>query len=342
MLALAVIASLVGEFGSNPGALDMYEYVPANLPSGRPIVVVLHGCTQNAAAIEHSGWNSLADKYQFAVVYAQQRSANQQLGCFTWYGATDIARTGGEAESIFQMVDRTIATHGSDATRVYVTGVSAGGAFSAVMLAAYPDRFRAGSIMAGVPYKCATDVVTASSCTTGATKTAEEWGALVRGATSFSGSYPRVQIWHGAMDYTVNTANATELVKQWTNVWGIDQTADATETISTATRTQHVAGGSVAVELYMVNGMGHAIAIGADAMGPCPATSAAFYADAKICSTLRAAEFFGLLTASDMPDGLHDDDHHGGCGGCRVGGSNGLLIAVACLLLSRRRRRAML
>src|SRR5262245_30892460 len=136
---LLVLATLVADFGSNPGMLDMYEYVPASLPAGRPIVVVLHGCTQTAAGMEPAGWDALADEYQFAVVYPQQRNANQQLNCFTWYGATDIARSGGEAESIIQMVDTSIAMHGGDASRVYVTGISAGGAFTAVMLATYPD-----------------------------------------------------------------------------------------------------------------------------------------------------------------------------------------------------------
>src|SRR5450631_3732437 len=81
----------VADFGANPGALDMFEYVPAGLPSGRPLVVVMHGCTQTASAMESAGWEALADQFQFAVLYPQQRSANQSLSCFTWYGATDIA-----------------------------------------------------------------------------------------------------------------------------------------------------------------------------------------------------------------------------------------------------------
>ena len=120
----------VDGFGSNPGALDMYEYVPANLPPGRPLVVVMHGCTQMASGMEPAGWNALADKYQFAVLYPQQRNANQQLGCFTWYATTDIARDAGEAKSIVQMVDKMIAMHGTDKNRVYATGLSAGAAFT--------------------------------------------------------------------------------------------------------------------------------------------------------------------------------------------------------------------
>jgi poly(hydroxyalkanoate) depolymerase family esterase len=351
LAALAAVAS----FGSNPGALDMYEYVPAGLPSGRPLVVVMHGCTQTASAMESAGWEALADQYQFAVVYPQQRSANQSLSCFTWYGPTDISRTGGEAESVIEMVDTEIATHGSDTHRVYVTGLSAGAAFTAVMLAAYPDRFAAGSIMSGLPYKCATDLTTASSCeqmTASTQKTPQAWGDLVRGADSgFSGPWPRVQIWQGSSDFTVAPANATELVKQWTDVWGTDQTADATDTISTATRTQYNAGSTVAVELYTVTGMGHAIAIGVDPDGACPATTGAYFSDEKICSTTRAAAFFDLVSAtgsgSDTGSGSSgggggDDDGSNsngmGSSGCNAGGG---ASAGACLLLlglARRRR----
>ncbi|HEY5943903.1 MAG TPA: PHB depolymerase family esterase [Kofleriaceae bacterium] len=354
MVATADAALMpVDGFGSNPGALDMFEYVPANLPSGRPLVVVMHGCTQTATGMEVAGWNALADKYQFVVLYPQQRNANQQLGCFTWYATTDISRDAGEAQSIVQMVDKAIAMHGVDRDRVYATGLSAGAAFTAVLLAAYPDRFRAGSIMSGVPYKCATDQSTGSTCaSSGTMKTPDQWGELVRGAfPSFGGTYPRVQIWHGASDYTVATQNATELVKQWTNVWGIDQTADATDMISGSTRTQHMSGGKVVVELYMVGGMGHAIATGTDTMGACPATSGAFFSDQKICSTLRAAEFFGLLgSGSGNPDGSGSgdgsgdgsgsDDDSSRDGGCNAAGTTGLgvIAAIAVLALFRRRR----
>jgi poly(hydroxyalkanoate) depolymerase family esterase len=349
MIANAEAALMpVTDFGSNPGALDMLEYVPPNLPTGRPLVVVMHGCTQTAAAMEVAGWNALADKYQFAVIYPQQRSANQNLTCFTWFDSGDIERDKGEAASMVQMVDKAIAMHGVDPGRVYATGMSAGGAFTTVLLAAYPDRFRAGSVMSGLPYKCATDINGASTCLNNP-RTPEAWGDLVRGAMpGFSGTYPRVQIWHGSMDYTVPTSAVPEMVKQWTNVWGIDQTADVDEMVSTSTRTQHKSGDKVAVEVYMVNGMGHAIATGADAMGACPATTGAFFSDQKICSTLRAADFFGLLGGSGNPDGDgggsgdggggggDDDGMHGG-GGCNVGGAGWL--AIAALFGLRRRSR---
>src|SRR3954462_11618439 len=76
----------VASFGANPGALKMYEYVPAGLPAGSPLVVVLHGCTQTAAAMENAGWDQLADQYHFAVLYPEQQSANNPVECFNWAG----------------------------------------------------------------------------------------------------------------------------------------------------------------------------------------------------------------------------------------------------------------
>ena len=348
LLASRADAALIAVpgFGGNPGALDMFEYVPAGLAADRPLVVVLHGCTQAASDMEVAGWNALADQYQFAVMYPQQRTANQPLRCFTWYAATDIARASGEAASIAAMVEHEIADHAIDPGRVYVTGISAGAAFTAVMLAAYPDKFAAGSIMAGIPYDCATDLPGASACqqmTASSQRTATAWGDKVRAAApGFAGPWPRVQIWQGTADTTVNPANATELVKQWTDVWGLSATADATDTISTATRTQFHAGSTAAVELYVVEGMGHAIATGADPSGPCPSTSGTYFSDQQICATLRAAQFFGLVTDPGTGSGSGSGSgtsSGSGSGGCSTGGGGGSLALGVLAMFARRRRR---
>jgi len=286
----------VQSFGSNPGALAMYEYVPANLASGRPLVVVLHGCTQTASSMEAAGWNALADQLGFAVVYPQQQSANNPVTCFNWageYGDTaNLVRGQGENQSILSMVDHAIATHGSDPARVYIVGFSAGAAFVAVMLATWPERFAGGAIMSGVPYRCATSVSGAYSCQNpGVSKTAAQWGDLVRGASSFTGTRPPLQIWHGQSDSTVMPANEDELIKQWTNVAGTDDVADETTTIAGATRTAYKAGGRTVVEAFEVPSMGHAVAVGG---AGCPATAGAYFEDHGICATAYAAAMFGL------------------------------------------------
>jgi poly(hydroxyalkanoate) depolymerase family esterase len=297
----------VPSFGTNPGNLVMYEYVPAGLATGRPLVLVLHGCSQTAASMEAAGWNKLADQFKFAVVYPEQATANNPVRCFNWageYGDTaNLVRGQGENASIISMIDRAVATHGSDATKVYIVGFSAGGAMAAVMLATWPEKFAGGAIMSGLPYRCATSVSGAYSCQSpGVTRTGAQWGDLVRAAATFSGPRPRVQIWHGASDSIVVPANHAELIKQWTNVAGTDETADETETIGTTTRTAYKTGSNIVVEAYRVTGMGHATAIGADVTGTCPSTAASYFEDKGICATMRAAQFLGLTGNPTTPD----------------------------------------
>lgn len=294
----------VATFGSNPGALAMYEYVPASLPTGRPLVVVLHGCTQTAADMERAGWNTLADQHDFAVVYPEQQTANNSVRCFNWAGEygdpANLVRGQGENASILSMIDSAITRHGADPVRVYIVGFSAGGAFAAVMLATWPDRFAGGAIMSGVPYRCATSVSGAYSCQSpGVSKTAAQWGDLIRAASSFTGTRPPIQIWHGATDSTVVPANQTELIDQFTDVAGTDAVADETTTVGGATRTVYKAGTRVVVESYAVGGMGHGVAIGGTG---CPATAGAYFIDKGVCATLRAAESFGLTGTSSGPD----------------------------------------
>jgi hypothetical protein len=164
------------------------------------------------------------------------------------------------------------------------------------MLSTWPDRFAAAAIMEGIAFKCATSVNGAYSCQSpGVSKTAQEWGDLVRGAYTFGGSRPRVQIWHGTSDSIVVPANATELQKQWTNVFSTDMTVDETEMIgSVATRTAFKVGSNVVIETYTVQGMGHAVAYGNEGTTMCPSTAGSYYESKGICSTLRAARFFGL------------------------------------------------
>jgi hypothetical protein len=155
--------------------------------------------------------------------------------------------------------------------------------------------------MSGVPYRCATSVQGALNCQqmnqhTELELTPKAWGDLVRAADSgYAGPWPRVQIWHGSSDGTVAPQNATELVKQWTDVNGTDQTADATETIGKVTRTEYHAGSTVAVEELIVSNMGHAVSIGpTDPQHAC-GQAGTYFVDEGMCSTWRAAMFFGLV-----------------------------------------------
>src|SRR6478736_1551839 len=140
-------------FGSNPGNLRMFVYRPPTLADNPALVVVLHGCTQSAASYDlGAGWSTLADRYGFVLLLPEQTSANNPKTCFNWFLPGDTRRDRGEALSIRQMIEKTIGAHGIDRKRVYVTGLSAGGAMTAAMLATYPEVFAAGAIIAGLPY----------------------------------------------------------------------------------------------------------------------------------------------------------------------------------------------
>lgn len=285
-------------FGTNPGNLTMFTYAPAALPTGAPLVVALHGCTQSANDYyAHSGWPEFADDYGFALVFPQTSSANNANSCFNWFEPGDTGRGQGEALSIKQMVDKAVSLYGGDARRVYITGLSAGGAMTANMLAAYPDVFAGGAVASGLPARCASTVSTAYTCMySPPDKSPAQWGDLVRAAApAGTASWPRVAIWQGTADTTVQPANATELRDQWTNVWGIGQTPSRTQSLGGGTMLSVYddALGRPAVEVYSVTGMAHGLAVdpgsGAEQCG----STGAYYLD-TICSSYHTARFFGL------------------------------------------------
>ena len=122
--------------GNNPGNLRARFYVPEGLEGPAPLVVVLHGCTQNAAVYDHgSGWSTLADRHGFILLFPEQQRANNPLLCFNWFSGNDTQRGMGEAASIRAMIDLMMKAHPVDKSRIFVTGLSAGGAMASVMLA---------------------------------------------------------------------------------------------------------------------------------------------------------------------------------------------------------------
>jgi feruloyl esterase len=286
----------VTSFGSNPGNLAMYEYVPAALPAGPAVVVALHGCTQTASAYyQNSGWRKYSDRHGFVVVFPEQRTINNSNRCFNWFQLGDIRRGQGEALSIKQMVDRTVTAYGADRSRVYVTGLSAGGGMTAVMLATYPDVFAGGSVVAGLPYGCAVDMISAFTCMNpGVDRTPAQWAQAVRDAyPGYAGRFPRVAVWHGTADYTVVPRNATELRDQWVGVHGLSTTPTSTGSLPGPTSRETY--GSGQVEVYRVQGMGHGTPVDpGTATEQCGAT-AAYFLD-FICSTYYTARFWGLAS----------------------------------------------
>jgi len=285
-------------FGSNPGNLRMFEYVPEALPAEAPLVVVLHGCRQTAESYDRAaGWTALAREQGFCVLYPEQKDANNPRRCFNWFRPSEVTRDRGELASIRQMIVHLSARAGCDPARIYITGLSAGGAMTAAMLANYPELFAGGAIFAGLPFGAARDAHRALAAMDHAPeRSASEWGDLVRAASPSGEGLPPVSIWHGTADRTVSISNAEALVAQWLDVRGIDP-AGFSETRAKGRRIRRWrdAMGRSQVTFHRIAGLAHGTPIARGKGGGYAARPEPFMLEAGFSSTLEIAREWGLL-----------------------------------------------
>jgi poly(hydroxyalkanoate) depolymerase family esterase len=283
-------------FGFNPGGLRMLAYVPQGLAPNAALVVVLHGCTQRAGSYARAaGWLALADRLGFAVLAPEQDSANNPNRCFNWFEPGDIARGSGEAASIHAMIQHMLRVRGLDPARVFVTGLSAGGAMTSVLLAAYPETFAAGAVVAGLPFGIAGNVQEAFAAMHGGTRLgSEELGALVAKAAPASRSRPRLAIWHGQADGTVASGNASALSRQWAAVHGLAEQPDEVRARRGWTRSVwRGPAGEALIEMNLLAGLGHGTPLAAGGDDPI-GEPAPFMLEAGVSSSLEIARFWGL------------------------------------------------
>jgi poly(hydroxyalkanoate) depolymerase family esterase len=285
------------EFGSNPGQLDARIYVPNALARNAPLVVVLHGCTQTAAGYDHAaGWSRLADREGFAVLYPQQNRSNNANLCFNWFVPGDIRRDEGEAHSIRQMIEAMVKAHEFDRNRIFITGLSAGGAMASVMLATYPELFAGGAIIAGLPYGTAASVPEAFDRMRGhGGPDQRELQRILAEASDHAGAWPRISVWHGSADRTVAASNAGLTVAQWQAAHGATGEAAREETVDGHRRlVWENRKGQEVIEYYAIEDMSHGTPLDtADGLSH----AAPYMIDAGISSTLHIGRFWGLVTA---------------------------------------------
>ncbi len=286
----------LGEFGPNPGGLAGWSYLPAALADRPALVVVLHGCTQNAAGYDRgSGWSDWADRHGFALLFPEQQRQNNPNLCFNWFAPEDSRRGGGEALSIRSMVAAMVARHGIDPARIFVTGLSAGGAMASVLLATYPDVFAGGGIIAGLPYGSATSMPQAFERMRGqGSPDAAGLTALVRDASPHQGPWPIVSVWHGTGDATVAPSNAGAIVAQWRTLHGLPVAPTRSDRVDGYPHHQWAGGeGRILLEEYQITGMGHGTPLdtaGAEGCG----SSGAYMLETGISSTAHLCRFWGI------------------------------------------------
>jgi len=290
------LAEVTG-FGANPGNLRMFAFVPAQLQQPRALVVVLHGCGQTAAAYDlGAGWSTLAKHYGFALLMPEQQRANNANTCFNWFNPQDTARDSGEAHSIREMIAHMVETHGIDARRISITGLSAGGAMTTVMLATYPEVFSAGAVIAGLPFGVAANLRQAlDGMFHSPERPARELGDLVRKASDHRGPWPKISVWHGTADRTVNPGNADEIVKQWLDLHDLPAVPMSETNVDGYPRQSWWNGdGETIVESYTITDMAHGTPLGIADNEQRYGMEGAFLIEAGISSSYHIAKFFGL------------------------------------------------
>jgi poly(hydroxyalkanoate) depolymerase family esterase len=298
----------LGSF-QNPGGLVGWYHVPEGSPHPVPLVVVLHGCTQTAAGYDGgSGWSRLADDFGFAVLFPEQSRQNNPNLCFNWFVDSDVERDHGEVASIRAMIAAMTASHGIDPSRIYITGLSAGGAMANAMLSCYPEVFAGGAIIAGLPYGVASTIPEAFDRMRGqGLPSPERLRDRLRSASSHTGPWPTISVWHGTADHTVAEVNALAIVDQWRAVH--DVSADPTR-YDVADGVEHRvwmdASGMSAIEFYRIAGMGHGTPIDVTSGY---GTAAPYMLDIGVSSTELVARSWGLIPSFERRTQLRGEQN---------------------------------
>ena len=231
-------------------------YLPANQPEAlMPLIIMLHGCTQSPEDFAAgTNMNALAEEFGCLVAYPAQPSGVNAQKCWNWFRAEDQGRDHGEPALIAGLTKDILKNHKADPARVYIAGLSAGGAAAAIIAAAYPDLYQAAGVHSGLPVGAAQDLPSAFS-------------AMRSGAagTPLPRAVPTI-VFHGLADPTVHPGNGAAVIAQ-----ALTAQSDLRRTTETGTSaggrtyrlTRHnAADGRILAEHWEITGAGHAWAGG--------------------------------------------------------------------------------
>jgi poly(hydroxyalkanoate) depolymerase family esterase len=189
-------------FSCDAGVRTYKLYVPKHKPvERRPLLIMLHGCKQNPSDFAiGTGMNALAEAHGMLVAYPAQTQTYNPSGCWNWFNPGHQHRGIGEPAIIAGLTSQIIANYDIDVERVFVAGLSAGGAMAVIMGETYAGLFSAVGVHSGLPYKSATDVVSAFAAMRGELHTQASSGTI------------RTIVFHGDADTTVAPSNAADIM----------------------------------------------------------------------------------------------------------------------------------
>ena len=285
------------EFQGVAGSRRYAVWVPRDFDSRteRPLVVVLHGCLQNAADIARgTRFDERADEDGFLVLYPEQPAVVVPAKCWRWYDAAHQSRdSAGEPALLAALTQKVATDYHVDRTRVYVAGISAGGAMAVNILAAYPEIFAAGAAHSALPYRAAVGVAHAlAAMRTGVIADSVMPERVLMASGSRREPRPLLVL-NGGKDQVVAPRNGDALTRQWTvavQEW-LGQPLDSVVVDTTAggraaRRVSYRASGRTWIEHWTILELGHAWSGG---------SSSGTYTDtAGPRATDLMAEFFGL------------------------------------------------
>jgi len=244
-----------------PDSLHFRLHVPAHLDGATqaPLLVALHGCTQNAVDFaEGTRFDAIADRYGAIVVYPEQTDRANARRCWNWFLPENQSRERGEPAAILAVVEEIVERLNVDRSRIFVTGLSAGAAMAAILAEQSPDVFAGVGLMAGIALHASHDVRTAYSAMRGEPD-ADALRSLLRANDAAAFERLRVMIWTGARDRTVAPANAQLLAKQFLQLLHVPADPAEPTVVDDGLLSQwRDARGTVRVVLRTIEDLGHA------------------------------------------------------------------------------------
>ena len=304
-------------------------YSPSQPLANPPLVVMLHGCTQDPDQFATgTAMNAVAEKRGWIVLYPEQPSSANQNKCWNWYLADHQQRDKGEPALLAAITSEVVRANKVDPARVYVCGLSAGAAMSVILGATYPDVFAAIGVCSGLEYGAATDVPSAYTAMSNGGPSAQQQGDAAWKAMGPAARLVPVMVFHGSADHTVAPKNADQIVAEWVETDDLAPDGKLKPTLpTTPTRTTNAtapgglgytlseyadSSGHTVVALVLVSGMDHAWSGGNSAgsytepRGPDASTMLAdFFANNPRSGSAPApAPGVAPITVADPPGGV--------------------------------------